>query len=536
MLSDQQLLENYVAKGAEGAFGELVARHVNLVYSAALRRTGGDQELAKDAAQLVFTDLARKARSLPKDVVLAGWLHRATQFAAAQLMRSESRRKTREQELVAMNALQSESTSAWEQIRPLLDEALDRLNKLDRDALILRFFEQRSLAEVGTALGANEDAARKRVSRALEKVRVHLTRRGVSITASCLGAAISANALQGAPAGLSATLAAAAVSGTSIAIVTTISKIIAMTTLSKAAVAATLLVVTAGGVYEAHQASRLRDQVHTLQQHQAPLIEQLGQMQRERDDAAKQLAALQMELKQIKSGQDPAELLKLRGKVAALQSTLNGATETEARELVARVNKLKERLKQTPNASIPELQLLEEKDWLAASRDWKLATEAEFRQALSGLRGMAEQKFALRAQRALQKFSEGNEKQFPSHLSQLEPYFDPPLDNAILQRWEILPAGATVPGIGNKGPFITEKAPVDELLDRRLAIGFFGFSATDFLNSEIQDLLMPVYQAYSAANPNALHHNAPSQLQPFATTPEQQAAVQKLIEQSEARK
>ena len=173
MLDDRQLLRRY-ADGSEAAFGELVARYVNLVYSAALRRARGDWRLAQDAAQLVFTDLARKARSLPKGVVLAGWLHRATRYAAAQLLRTERRRQAREQEAVAMKALEFKSTRDWEQIRPLLDEALDRLNCTDRDASLLRFFEQRSLAEVGRALGSNEDAARKRVSRALERLRALL--------------------------------------------------------------------------------------------------------------------------------------------------------------------------------------------------------------------------------------------------------------------------------------------------------------------------------------------------------------------------
>src|SRR5580765_1399437 len=136
MLDDRQLLRRYVADGSEAAFGELVARYVNLVYSAALRRTGGNTHLAQDVAQLVFTDLARKAGSLPRDVVLAGWLYRATRYATAQLIRTERRRQSREQEAVTMNVIESASTPDWEQIRPLLDEALDELSRVDRDALL----------------------------------------------------------------------------------------------------------------------------------------------------------------------------------------------------------------------------------------------------------------------------------------------------------------------------------------------------------------------------------------------------------------
>src|SRR5262245_2462892 len=122
MLNDRQLLARYT-EGSEAAFGELVSRYVNLVYSSALRRTGGDASLAQDAAQMVFTDLARRARSLPPEVLLAGWLYRATRFATARLMRTERRRQARERAALAMNALQPEHSSDWESIRPVLDQA-----------------------------------------------------------------------------------------------------------------------------------------------------------------------------------------------------------------------------------------------------------------------------------------------------------------------------------------------------------------------------------------------------------------------------
>ena len=207
MSDDRQLLTRFADDGSEAAFGELVARHVALVYSAALRQTGGDTHLAQDIAQLVFTDLARKARALSENVLLPGWLHRATIFAARQILRGERRRRAREQEALTMNAIQSEAgNNDWNQIRPLLDEALERLNKTDRDALLLRFFEQQSLAEVGARLGSNEDAARKRVNRALEKLRAILAGHGVTATADALSTAISTNAIQAVPAGLAAAL------------------------------------------------------------------------------------------------------------------------------------------------------------------------------------------------------------------------------------------------------------------------------------------------------------------------------------------
>ena len=213
MRDDQQLLKCYADEGSEDAFSELVARYVNLLYSAALRRTGGDLELAKEVAQLVFTDLARKARSLPEGVLLAGWLHRANRFAAAQLLRADRRRRAREQEAATMNTLGSEPPTDWDHILPLLDDALDRLGRRDREALLLRFFEQRSLAEIAAALGSSEEAARKRVHRALETVRADLVRRGLATTSSALASALSANAVHVAPTGLGASLTTAALTG-----------------------------------------------------------------------------------------------------------------------------------------------------------------------------------------------------------------------------------------------------------------------------------------------------------------------------------
>lgn len=72
MTDDGQLLQRYTRERSEAAFGELVTRHIDLVYSVGLRVAGGDSHLAQDVTQTVFLDLARKAHSLPRDAVLAG--------------------------------------------------------------------------------------------------------------------------------------------------------------------------------------------------------------------------------------------------------------------------------------------------------------------------------------------------------------------------------------------------------------------------------------------------------------------------------
>lgn len=272
MLDDRQLLHRYAADGSETAFRELVERHLNLVYSVALRRVGNDAHLAQDVCQLVFTDLARKARSLPPNIVLAGWLHRASRYAAAHLIRTNQRRQRREQEAVAMNEIKSDSAN-WEAIRPTLDAALDQLNQTDRDALLLRFFEQCSLAEVGRSLGLTEDTARKRVSRALDKLRSILVRRGFTTTAATLSAVISAHAVQVAPAGLAATLVTTSLASAAKATGFTLTafKIMSLTKAQIAIGATAVALLTASLVIQHHSQNVLRQENDSLRRQLAQL-------------------------------------------------------------------------------------------------------------------------------------------------------------------------------------------------------------------------------------------------------------------------
>jgi RNA polymerase sigma factor (sigma-70 family) len=201
--TDLELLDRHARAGDEAAFAELVRRHVNLVHSAALRQVRSPQ-LAEEVAQSVFADLARSARRLPPGTVLPAWLWSVARRTAVDAVRREARRRKREQAAHELSTMNAPEPADWTRIGPLLDEALQSLDESDRTVVLLRWFENKSLREIGAALGTSEDAAQKRAGRALDRLREFFTRRGVAVGAGGLAAALSANAVQAAPAGLAA--------------------------------------------------------------------------------------------------------------------------------------------------------------------------------------------------------------------------------------------------------------------------------------------------------------------------------------------
>src|SRR6185369_6308553 len=208
MRSDWELLQDFVKTRSDAAFTELVERHIDWVYSVALRRVG-ESHLAEDIVQSVFALLARKAGSLRRGTLLGGWLFRSTCLVAKCSLRASRRRKRREEQASAMmtTAQAHDDDPQWEQLAPHLDEAVASLSETDRSAVVLRFYQKKSLSEVGLHLGISEEAAKKRVSRTVDKLKTFMARRGVGLGAVVLAGMLAEKTVQAAPAALAGSVA-----------------------------------------------------------------------------------------------------------------------------------------------------------------------------------------------------------------------------------------------------------------------------------------------------------------------------------------
>lgn len=323
MPEDLELLRRYADHQSEDAFAELVRRHVDFVYSVALRHVAGDAHLAADVAQIVFTALARKAATLTGRPVLAGWLYRTTQFAAIDVVRTEARRRAREQEAQTMHELSSNDSAdgEWEKLRPLLDRAIGELGDADRDAVVLRFFNGCSFAEIGARLRLTENAARMRVQRALDKLHAGLSRHGCTSTAAALAVALANAPGVAAPAGLAASVTGAALQATVAAGATTAFATFMSASKLQVGIASAVLAAGLGGyVVQEQTNARLRQELAALERQTATLAvtrEEVGQ-----------LAATAAEAADLRN--DDAELKRLADEAHELKTRMDAAARARA--------------------------------------------------------------------------------------------------------------------------------------------------------------------------------------------------------------
>ena len=323
MLDDPTLLRRYATERTEEAFAELVRRHLPLVYSAAVRRLSGDTHRAEDVAQAVFCAVARDAHRLAQHSALTGWLYTATRNAVIDEIRTAQRRRAREEEAHIMQAtlLETETPTDWSQLRPVLDAAMDELSSDDREAVLLRFFQGRPFAEIGTTLGLSEDTARKRVDRALDKLRGLLGRHKIASTSAALAALLASETIAATPAGLAATITGAALAAGGATAAT--AGAVALLSVSKLQIGLAAAVIASGAVglvTQQRSLSTLHEQVAITQQQLAQLATENAAFATARTAADADLAKLRTELATVqkppaattaKPRTDPSPVAKL---------------------------------------------------------------------------------------------------------------------------------------------------------------------------------------------------------------------------------
>jgi RNA polymerase sigma factor (sigma-70 family) len=476
MSDTHSLLAEYARNGSEKAFREIVDCYIDLVYSTALRMVDGDSHRAKDISQVVFVNLARTAAKLSPNVMLGGWLHRYTCFVVLNVLRQERRRQTHEKQAVEMNAL-SDSTD-FSSLAPMLDEAVNELEELDRTAILLRFYEQRDFRSIGETIGVNDDAARMRVNRALEKLQLALKKHGLTTTAAALAVLLGANVVHAAPVGLAAkiSLAAAAVASAGLTTAGGLStlKATGLSITAKAVIATALVAMLGTTVYQAQQNTMLRDQLEGLQ----ATIPQVQTLAQRRDQADRDLSQLRDENNELK--RNTSELRRLRAEITKLRDDskelairkagiVSDETISEALQWQQRVGLLKQRVAQNPAVGIPEMQLLTERDWLGAAQI-DLRSEDDYRNALSELRTCAEAKISGDLVEALAAYIKQN-GHFPNTVPDLEPFLKRPINLAILQRWMVASPKDFKAGRLGGDLIVTQSSTPDPEYDKRLLIG-----------------------------------------------------------------
>jgi RNA polymerase sigma factor (sigma-70 family) len=438
-MTDTELLRLFITENSNTAFAQLTTRHAGLVYAAALRQARSTA-LASDITQAVFLDLARHARKLRADTHLPSWLITVTRRTAIDAIRRESRQRIREQtsaELAAVNASHNTPSSVSD-LAPVIDEALDTLSDTDRRAVLLRFFENKSFREVGIHFSTTEASAQKRVSRALEKLRTQLARRGIATSAILLAAQLPLHASATLPATLATTLAAPAFLATATTLITTavtFTQTLLMTATQKTVITTALVLAVAGliveGVFIAKQSREIGGYRHEQASYQL------------------QLALLR---DQLRTAENSAQ----NSAAPTTAPATDDPTEERIRSLVARITKLKRVVDIMPEEKIFEMRYLTENNWLEVVMKRDMEDPDAIMSALADLRSAAKSAFGRTLQVALNEYVGTHNGKLPASAAELAPLFTPPIDPAVLGRYEMRFTG-TVDRLGDKDIILAER-------------------------------------------------------------------------------
>ena len=492
MPTDAELLQRYVEKRCDDAFAELVSRHFNVIYRAA-RRQVGDEHKARDVTQIVFTQLARQARSLLGRPVLLSWLYTTTHFTASKLRRDDRRREHRENEAdcmheITVEAAGSRDTSA---LAAVLDEAMQDLREKDREAILLRFFQDLSFNDLAHRLSLSEEASRKRVVRALARLESALSKRGITSTAMALSVTQATEAAQAIPSGLSAAVAQAALAATATAVAPAATGMAVATFMSTKSILGGALAVAAlvGFYYQSREVRTLRAEVVGLEQRNTRLASQYrletnaqSTRQREADEAR--------QAEKLSASTDPAD--------------------APGAKYRAKLDLLKRYLGQFPETNIPELSFLQPQDWLKVASDFPLNDEENIRQALAELRLSAKKRLGPSLANAWKGFAAANDQMMPTDPGQLAAFSHPPISAEILSRYKIITIGP-IPGGGNP-PMLIEQPRADDTYDNTLKIGpdgswgWIGYDhKLDPLDREFARQIAAAGERWQAAHPGQNH-------------------------------
>ena len=523
-MAKDELLDRYVKENAESAFAEIVTRHLNLVYSTALRHVRSPH-LAEEVTQSVFIDLSRQSGRIRSGTSLVAWLHVVARRTAVDAIRRESRRRANESSAALFaggDADAVENDPPWIEIESLLDEAVEALNPTDRTAILLRFFEDRSFQEVANVLGSTDDAAQKRVSRALERIRRYLSRRGVRVTAAGLSGSLATHAMQTAPSALNATITSAAVAKAAPFFALSRPLVeIAMTTTQKLLAGTVFAAAIAGGIYQiqknVHQAAELKD----LRARAASAEQDLRLLREQRDASMKAL-------------QQMSEALASERSKTALFASQDSEAESALDGWLQRVVSMKRFLKEHPQYQIPELSLLEEKDWLEATKEAQLEDEWDFRSTADILRRLAAQRLFHHVMPAVSRYLKASKGVPPTDPSQLAEFVDKPIDATIWQRYKIISpaeAGTDAPTFsgpnGKKATWLfTDRAAVDDYYVSKIYASEYGVGT--MMRQNFDKEVSEARSAFQSANPNQRPTTA-AQLAPYLKVQVDPSYVEKLL-------